>query len=299
MKIKKIAVLLTFFALNAYGALEVITVSPYIDKGVSLRLRALYNDLAIIHYYESRGTSYQLPMFANAVYLTPYGEDLFNTFIPYIVIGDSVLNMETTLMISTGLSYPFQAGIFRMKFNVTDKGENVLFKNLAVSPFFGIFVQRNTFAKGLEGGNIPPNSSTSILLNMGGAFGTRYIITPFSYFELFTSPQISFTYYSGLGGGMYDPAAFAGAQRRGQLFNVSTLDLSLPLAFGLKRRRFVLKSGVALTTALGTNTTYINRRHARTDKIVVHSNNFLVFGEIGIHFRQFRKLERGMKGGSL
>jgi len=268
-------------------------VSPYIDRGVSLRYRLLYNQLAVIHYYESMATSTRYSGFSNTVYLTPFPDWAENIDYNCVVIGNKAEKAEVSLLLVTGLLYPRQVAKFRQKFNVMDRGENILFQNIAISPFFSAFIQRNTFTAG-HGTRIPPSNSTSFLFSAGTSFGTRYKTSAFSYLKLFTSPQVSFTHYAQMGGGMYDPAAFVGDIQRGSKFNMQTVDLSFPVGFGCKRRSLIFNSGIAPTTALGTNTRHINRGNARTDKIVVYSHNFQFFAELGFHFRKLKKLERQM-----
>jgi len=297
MKIKLSVLLLLAFACGAFAAaLDIITASPYIDRGVGLRSRILNNYMTVIHHYESRATDAQFSRFAKTIYLMPFRDGSvagqLDRLDLNIVIADSNETVEASALFLLGLSIPRQIGRLRIKYKACEIGENRLFRNLAISPFGAISIERFIFTAG-HGMHTPPSDITALIASLGTALGTRYTISPFTYFYLFTSPQTAITRYMNIGGGKYDPAAFLGDTARGvgRKHTVQTVELSLPVGFGIKRRWLVSELGVAMITPMGTNVKHLNRGNALTDKIVVDSRNFRFFVQLGVHFRQFRKLE--------
>jgi len=171
MKLKTLSLVIISLVCTTHGAIDIITVSPYINKGVSFRLRFLYNDLMVAHHYEARAQSNQYSRYVSTIYLTPHWDVSAETLDPYVVIGDKKEKVETTLLFFTGLIYPRQAAKLCVKFNVMDKGENVLFRNVAISPFFGLSLASYIFTAG-HGTVTPPKSKSSLFLSSGAAFGS-------------------------------------------------------------------------------------------------------------------------------
>jgi hypothetical protein len=236
-------------------------------------------------------------MYSNTIYLTPY--DGFMEFSDYyIIIGSKKENFELYTMAYTGALMPL-FGFYRLvgelglKINHVDNGESSLFKNIAISSFIKTSIRRYLY-EGDFGGYRTAGYKTSYFLCSGPSIGTRKKLDNFSYFEIFTNPQFSLTYYDGLGGKMFDPANFAYGYEKYSEFGLLILDFSVPVGVGFKYRYFTVKVGMAVTTIVGNKTRHLNRNETLVDKVVIDSHNFTLFADVGIHFRKFKQLEREM-----
>jgi hypothetical protein len=194
----------------------------------------------------------------------------------------------TLLLFKMLFNSSFEAKL-HLKFKCIDKGENILFKNIAISSFIGTSIKLYEYGEGLYDNAREATDKTSYMFCIGSAVGTRKKIDDFSYFEIFTSPQISLTYYDKLGGGMFDPANFLLGYKY-EKFGLWIPDFSLPVGVGFKYRYFIVNTGTAFSTTIGSNTRRLNRDGALIDKVVFESNKFSFFAELGIHFRKFKQL---------
>ncbi|MCL2843879.1 MAG: hypothetical protein FWE23_00260 [Chitinivibrionia bacterium] len=286
MNAKILSALLFLVVSTANSALYTAYVSPYIDRGISLRLRGFYNDLSVIHHYEKAATGDRYSMYSSTVYLTPFEYETL--FLPvaymdaYLIFGAPNEKLELSVSLLGFLRRDIK---IRPKFNHINKGENRLFRNIAISSFAQFEFRRFRY----DWSNLHANLRTAtdkdlFAYYLGVAIGTRKKTNNDSYFQLFTSPQISLTHYRKLGGGMFDPANFAHGYNKYEKFDLLVPDLSVPLVVGLKLRNFIIKGGGAITTTLGGNARHLNRGDSLADKVVVDSFKFPFFTEIGFQF---------------
>jgi hypothetical protein len=179
----------------------------------------------------------------------------------------------------------------RIKVNHVDIGEDRLFKNLSLSSFGGATIRNFWYS-----GEYPSAyDKTAVMLYGGTSLGTRKRIDKFSYFEIFTNPHFSFTYYTNLGG-RFDPKNILlsdySYDKTYGTFGMWIPEFIVPIGVGLKYRNFIVKTGVTVLTTIGGEAINLNRNEALTDKIVVDSQNFSFFLNTGIHFRKFRQIEK-------
>ncbi|MDR0303777.1 MAG: hypothetical protein LBH98_03275 [Chitinispirillales bacterium] len=282
--IKKIVVIQFFFIVSVYSEPDLNSVSPYINRGVSLYLRMYHNPLTIEYNYKKEASGEQYVGFANDIYLRQgWMRDFF------VTTGSKDEKQEWS---GCAMMLPWRFK-FRHKYNVFDIGRDNIFQNLSFSPFYGIsmaYYWRN----GLTEHTFSQKSNGYIQTYVGTAFGTRKrIIDTFSYIEIFVSPQISLTYYGRLGGGDdYNPINKLDKDWLVSKYSVVMWDFSMPIGVGFKYRYFFIKSGISITTTL-----VGEERWRKGGKLTINSYNLPkipIFMECGIHFRKFKQLEREM-----
>jgi hypothetical protein len=307
----KISTLLIFGAFSmSYSAFEIIPVSPYINRGASFKFQIEHNPLAVVHYYEKEAQGDQYAFQANRIYFTNQSnlldvENFFEYFRTcyYLTIGTRNEKLEFTGMIKVmGIMPPMIPGApgailrLRSKLNHIDNGENSLFKNVALSSFIGLEMQSHSYGTHHGGYNDDSEDKEIYLLYSGISVGTRKKVASYSYFEMFTNPQLSLTHYTNLGG-RFDPVNIINFDyvwdHYSGTFGLSVPDFTMPIGVGIKHKNLFMRTGGAFSTTIGKNTRNLNRyRAALVDKVVFESNNFSFFLEIGIHFRKFRELEK-------
>jgi hypothetical protein len=282
---RKVIFCLFLAAISAHCAPEIILASPYINRGVSLNSQLYYNPLIIEYNYRRPAYGNQYVGYANDIYLSQ--KKLLWPF--YVYTGTKNEKVEFG---GSWFFYPVNIK-YRCKVNVFEGGENNLFQNLSLSLFLGnsmTFYVRNLIFDEI----FTQRSNGYIQLYAGTAFGTRKkIIDSFSYIELFTSPQISLTYYGRLGGGEdYNPVAELTPSRKNLTFREVKHDFCAPIGVGFKRRLFFARAGVAVTTTLGGEKTRVNGGTLTVDSYNLPKIPYFV--ETGFHFMLFRHLEREM-----
>jgi hypothetical protein len=284
----KISILLMFAMFSiSHSAFQIVPISPYIDKWVSLEVQLLpKNPVNVIHYYEAKTQGNTYSASQNSVYLT---EGLERVGTVYVKSG--IIKQKLELMAGFWFFSPGSPIYARLKFNNIDIGEDGLFKNLAISHFGGFIYSSFSYNQ-----YVPVYNKNAVMLYSGTAFGTRKKIDDFSYLEIFTSPEFSFTHYNNLGG-KYDPPnvlkygnEYGYDDDKYQKFGLWIPDFNMPIGVGVKYRHFFIKGGLAFSAAIGGKERHLNRNGAFLDKVVVDTKNFSAFLQTGIHFRKFREL---------
>jgi hypothetical protein len=280
---KKITLILIFLALSAYCAPEINFISPSIDYGFSVSYKMYRNPLFIEYDYKKAAAGDKYVGYASDVYFSQeWVREVF-------VAGSKDEKNEW------GVSYaliPCRLR-FRYKYNAFEVGGDNLFQNVSFSLLCGsamAYYFRNMFDEHV----FSQQSNGYIQLFGGLPLGTRKkIIDKFSYIEIFASPQISFTYYGGLGGGEdYNPVGeihpnwnrkpSSISWKKGARFSKTMWDFAVPIGVGFKYRLFFVKSGIALTTTFGGE-----ERTYRGGELTVDSYNFPripFFAECGFNF---------------
>jgi hypothetical protein len=285
-----------------YSAPKINAISPYINGGVSMQLQMSYNPLTIEYNYKREASGDKYVAYANDIYLRNRKLQRDG----YIAVGSKDEKNELLATAILASSWKIQA---QYKGNVFEGGENNLFQNISVSPFLGTAMARYQYS--FWGTDIHTEQNNGYVMLYGGtALGTRKkVIDNFSYIEIFTAPQLSLTYYGGLGGGEdYNPVneihpnwgndtnyiVVNGNTRvngvKPASFSQTMYDFTLPIGVGFKRRWFFVKGGIAISTTFGGE-----KRNIKGGVLTVDSHNLPqipFFAEIGFHFRKFKQLER-------
>ncbi|MCL1947643.1 MAG: hypothetical protein FWF51_10935 [Chitinivibrionia bacterium] len=284
---KTIAVLFVAF-INIYSVPKINPVSPYINKGISLHFQASYNPLKIEYTYKKEALGNQYAAYAGDIYLTQrnISDDI------YVSIGNK--NEKNEVLVTATSSIPITLKIyFRSNNKILDVGENNLFQNIAVSYFLGFSFVFYPYSSMFDDFNFSQDNGFGQLYS-GAAIGTRKkIIDDFSYIEIFTAPQISLTYYGGLGGGDDFNPVIEIEPSWSNNFSVTMYDFYIPIGVGFKHKLFFIKSGIAISTTFNGET-----RKISGGNLIVDSYNFPqipFFAEIGFHFRKFKSLEKELK----
>ena len=255
-------------------------VSPYVNRGVSNHFQWSHSPLVIEFLREREVSGNQYAAFARDIW---YKSQVANRDFA-ISIGN--INEDREFLASFILFYPRIQMQYKVK--IFEKGENILFQNLAITPFAGSGA--STYIYGVYNDDRPNNNF--FRLYTGISFGTRKIISDnFSYIEIFTAPQFSLMNYRGLGGGRKsNPMAIVHSDWQTETFSQTMIDFSIPVGVGIKAGLFFMRKGAAFSTTLGGET-----RNVRGGILYINSHNFPqipFFMEMGFHFGRFRKLER-------
>ena len=309
MKKKLLTLSLLFAFTSVYPTVDIVPLFPYINRGVSIDLHLSYNPMVINHYYEQKPQEYRL---GNEYY---YGYTAYSNIIYFIRndwerefwsinIGFPKEKFEMSFLLKFFIR--IDALKFRIKFKHIEKGEDRIFRNIAVSSFIGVSARSYNDGTGLlinngESQLSKPTIGNSIYYG-GVSLGTRKKIDEFSYFEVFTNPYFSLIKYKGLGEPSYDPAKILGNPYVSKdiygKFSLRIPYIIVPVGVGFKYKQLELKTGVAISTPIGGEERDLNREGTFLDKIVVDSHNFPqipFFAEIGVHFKTFKSFDREKK----
>jgi hypothetical protein len=308
MRIRIFALFILAACSACYCAIEIMPVSPYIKGGASMIEQYTYNQYSLIHYYKKGAEGNKYPIYSNTVYLTQYDWFMGMMFDSKFYGSNGTLNfrieigdekqekLEVAFFLSAipvldVIPFSHATAKLRIKYNFMEEGEDRLFKNVAITFFGGVCARYLCYSESDYHGKVASNKGTIMLYN-GAAIGTRKKTDDFSYFEIFTSPQISFTYFGRLGGLSFDPANFLEGYEKYPRFGLWFPDFTMPVGIGRKHRNFIARTGGAFSTTIGNDTRNLNRDGAPIDKVVFNSNNFSFFFELGIHFRKFKEMEK-------
>ena len=303
--ITKIIILLFAFT-SAYAIVDIVPLSPYINRGMSVDAHLSYNPFMITHHYEQKPQKYKFTYvgeygwFVDEYY---YGYSAYSNIIQFIKNDwerwEGFINIgfpKEKLEISAWVKFFCSMDNIkaRVKYNHVEKGENRLFKNIAISPFAGWtfkYYNMDKFSEIIihDHSQISRPEISIIILYSGVSLGTRKKIYEFSYFEIFTNPHFAFTQYKGLGNRSYDPAKILSNNSvdENSTIKLRLPDFSMPIGIGLKYKKIALKTGIAITATIGGETRDLDRDGTFLDKIVVDSHNFPnipFFAEMSFHF---------------
>jgi len=280
--VKRAVIILFLLALSVYSVPEINYVSPYINSGASMYFSAYHNPLIIKYAYRANAWGDRYPAFANDVYFT-------QRIMRQGGVSIGTKDEKNEVWFSYALFFPWRFR-FRHKANAFELGDDRLFRNVSISPFYGIsmaYYARNSLFDHVN----RQRSNGYIQTYFGTALGTRKNFARFSYFEIFTSPNISRTYYGALGGGRnYNPMHEINPNRTVPNFSASFWDFAMPAGVGFKHRIFLFRNGMAVAHTFGGE-----ERRIRSGNLTVDSYNFpnvIFFSEMGIHFRRFRMREK-------
>jgi len=269
----KVAVIILFLlAVSVYSVPEIYYLSPYMNSGVSTQISGHRNQFII-------KSNHRRP--ASGELYTAFASDIYFGRIFMIDRSLSVTTKDEKNEVSISAVFIPLRFRFRHKFNVFENEKDGVFKNFAISPFYGISMTAYS----------TQISESYTQGHFGTAFGTRKKFARFSYFEIFTSPTISYTSYQLEGSERSNPIRqISPVPRSAPRFNVMFWDFAMPVGVGFKHRIFFFRNGLAFTHTLGGES-----RKVTNGTVTVNSYNFPkapLFVEMGIHFRKFRELER-------
>ena len=310
MKIKVLILAFVFNFSSVYAVVDIMPLSPYINRGVSIDLHLAYNPFRIVHIYEQEAGYGGYSAYANIIQFIKNDWERGEGFINFGLLEEK---LELSIWVRPWWNSMNNIKT-RVKYKHIEAGENKMFRNIALSSFAGWTFKRykitrrgREMAVGHEGRASMPQIS-NIIIYGGTSLGTRKKIADFSYFEIFTNPHLAFTQYRGLGSCTYDPAKILGnpfvgcnrgecARSSGQhdTFSLWIPDFSMPIGIGFKYRGIALRTGTAITATIGGEARNLNRRGTITDKIVFDSHNFPkipFFVEVSFDFGRFRKSEK-------
>ncbi|MCL1946655.1 MAG: hypothetical protein FWF51_10145 [Chitinivibrionia bacterium] len=273
MKNKVLILSLLFAFIPVYPIVDIVPLSPYVNRGCSFDFNLSYNPTIITHYYEQKPQEYKYSVYANVIYFIRNDwEPEFWSF----NLGFPNEKFEMSFLLRTFTRIPVSK--FRIKIKLFEKGEDRIFRNIALSSFIGVSEKTYSDGTGLLINNSREVGISSVgnSIYYGGiSLGTRKKIDEFSYFEVFANPYFSLIKYRGLGNKSYDPAKILGnLYASEENLSLQIPYIIVPVSVGFKYKQLELKTGVAISTPIGGETKNLDREGTFLDKVVVDSYNF-------------------------